>query len=609
MRKSDGQIIQDLEQKIIQLEEINHDLQKSESMLSGVVSQMIDGIALTDEQGFLVEWNRSLENLTGILAMDVLGKQFWEVEYLMIDPDAQTLETKAQLKKAFLEILETGKAAWLEKQSVREFFHQDGSRHFIQGSFFTIQTDQGFLLGSIARDVTQQKEIEEKLLESEIRLKTAGEAAYDLIYEWEVKSDTLEWFGDIDGLLGYEHGEISRNISAWLALIHPNDRGILEDAVELHRTSLDPIEYIYRVRHRDGNYRFWNDHALPLVSEGYPYKWIGVCTDITARKHAEEDVRRSELNLNRAQKIANVGSWIWSIKTNQMEMSDELFEILGLDKDAGTPPMDFEGGLIHPDDRTKMRDIISAAIQEKKPYSIDYRIKRANDGEERFLHAEAECEQDGEGGEPVFFGTVQDITKRKRFEQALEESEERFRSIFENATVGLYRTTPDGRILMANPALIKMLGYSNFEDLAKRDLEKGGYEPEYPRSEFKKKIAEHGQVIGLESVWKKKNGMKVYVRESARAAFGSDGKIHYYEGSVEDISEKIKVEDELKRHQENLEELVKERTERLDALVGLMAGREVRMSELKKVIRKLRNQVEKAGMTPIANDPLLEEIE
>jgi len=81
-----------------------------------------------------------------------------------------------------------------------------------------------------------------------------------------------------------------------------------------------------------------------------------------------------------------------------------------------------------------------------------------------------------------------DIAERRRVEAALRESEERFHSLYENSTVGLYRTTPDGRILLANPTLVKMLGFSSFEELAQRKLEQEGYEPDYSRSAFLERI-------------------------------------------------------------------------------------------------------------------------
>ena len=125
---------------------------------------------------------------------------------------------------------------------------------------------------------------------------------------------------------------------------------------------------------------------------------------------------------------------------------------------------------------------------------------------------------------------------------ALRASETNFRSVFENNTVGLYRTTPDGRILMANPALLRMLGIEDFASLAQRNLEEDYFNSSYPRSEFKQQIESQGEVKGLESAWKKEDGSFVYVRESARVVYDQAGKALYYEGTVEDITERKKAE-------------------------------------------------------------------
>ncbi len=120
----------------------------------------------------------------------------------------------------------------------------------------------------------------------------------------------------------------------------------------------------------------------------------------------------------------------------------------------------------------------------------------------------------------------------------LRNSEERFRSLYENVTVGMYRTSPDGRILMANPALVKMLGYASFEELAKRDLNKEGFEPACPRQVYINQIEKKGELYGIESAWKRKDGSAIFVRESAKAIREQNGNVLFYEGTVENINER-----------------------------------------------------------------------
>jgi PAS domain S-box-containing protein len=138
------------------------------------------------------------------------------------------------------------------------------------------------------------------------------------------------------------------------------------------------------------------------------------------------------------------------------------------------------------------------------------------------------------------------ITEQKeKLSKLLDElmhSEERYRSIFENASVGIYRTTPKGEIIIANPALVKMLKYPSFEVLAKTDLE----EYDFPRNIFKKRIEKEGVIIGMEAEWERYDKTKICISESAWLARDKTGKVLYYDGVVEDISERKQVENALK---------------------------------------------------------------
>jgi PAS domain S-box-containing protein len=135
----------------------------------------------------------------------------------------------------------------------------------------------------------------------------------------------------------------------------------------------------------------------------------------------------------------------------------------------------------------------------------------------------------------------------RQAQDSLRKSEERFRTVFENTVVGLYRTTPDGRILLANPALVKMMGYQSFDELAKLNLEKEGIDSSTPRSVFKQRVEKEGRVIGLESVWIRRDGTKLSVSESATAIRDEHGNVLYYEGTAEDITEHKRAEDTLEK--------------------------------------------------------------
>jgi PAS domain S-box-containing protein len=137
------------------------------------------------------------------------------------------------------------------------------------------------------------------------------------------------------------------------------------------------------------------------------------------------------------------------------------------------------------------------------------------------------------------------IIERKRGDTALRESERRFKSLFEDALLGLYRTTPDGKIVMANPALCRMLGYDSLEELQNRNVERDLHMSASVRGDFKKQMGEAGGIVGIESVWKRRDGQAIFVLESARVTRDSTGRILYYEGSVENVTERKRAEDAL----------------------------------------------------------------
>jgi len=128
--------------------------------------------------------------------------------------------------------------------------------------------------------------------------------------------------------------------------------------------------------------------------------------------------------------------------------------------------------------------------------------------------------------------------ERKIIEKALEDSEERFRNLFMNSPVGIYRSTPEGEIIVANPALIKILGFSSLDELRKRDLKNEGFINQEEREKFKEIMKNEGEVIGFETTWVSKDGKQIHIMENSKAIKGDHGEVLYYEGTIDDITEK-----------------------------------------------------------------------
>ncbi|HXN97886.1 MAG TPA: PAS domain S-box protein [Candidatus Acidoferrales bacterium] len=168
------------------------------------------------------------------------------------------------------------------------------------------------------------------------------------------------------------------------------------------------------------------------------------------------------------------------------------------------------------------------------------------------------------------FGMYEDITERRRAEEAQLRAEERLRLLFENAVEGIFQTTPQGRILSMNPALARMCGYSSCAEMLESivDVARDAYaDPEF-REEFKRRIEKKGVVEKFEYQLRRKDGAKIWVSENARAVRDAQGKIVCYEGTVEDITEHKRAELERQVSFEIIRGV--NLTDNLDDLLGLI---------------------------------------
>jgi PAS domain S-box-containing protein len=181
--------------------------------------------------------------------------------------------------------------------------------------------------------------------------------------------------------------------------------------------------------------------------------------DITERKRSEEALKESEHFLKESQRAAHIGSYATDLNTRVWKASAELYRIFGIDE---THPHNLDGwaSMIHPDFREKLFAYHLEVEAEKKRFDYEYKIIRPGSGEERWVHGLGELEFD-DGMIPVrMTGTIQDITDRKKAQEALRESEETYRTIFENTGTSVILIEEDMTISMANGQFIRHTGFA-----------------------------------------------------------------------------------------------------------------------------------------------------
>ena len=195
--------------------------------------------------------------------------------------------------------------------------------------------------------------------------------------------------------------------------------------------------------------------------------------------------------------------------------------------------------IIDAQDRDHVRRVITDALRKQQRFELEYRIIRA-DGEVRWV-CERGAGRFGDNGRLLAIeGIIQDVHDSKQAYQALREAERRFHSLFDNAIEGIFRSTPEGHYVDANPALARIYGFDSSEELMQslRDIRSQLYVDAERREEFMQIAKARGSVEGFESQVYRKNGDVIWISENARAVIDEHGTLLYYEGTVEDITER-----------------------------------------------------------------------
>jgi len=397
--------------------------------------------------------------------------------------------------------------------------------------------------GHIARIAIEMERSQVALRQSEKRFRLAAQAGKMFAYEWDAATDIIVRSGESAKILGIDEAAPLTGHQA-ISRVHPDDREGLLAAIAGLAPEKPFLQVTYRILRFDESVIWVERHSRAHFDEhGKIKRIVGMIVDITERKRAEVALLRHAAIVESSDD-AIIGTDVSGTVTNWNKGAERLFGYLA--SEAIGKNISFLRGTDRSEEgRRNLKKVINGDVI--KPYET---VLRTKVGTPVDVSLRVSPIVDAEGRVVGVSGISRDITERKQSEKALRESEERFRSLYENSTLGLYRTTPDGKILLANPSLVKMLGYSSFSEIAQRNLEEEGFEPGYERAEFQHRLATEGEVRGLEASWARRDGTAIFVREGAKAIRDAEGKIAYYEGTVEDITERKRAEEALRQSED-----------------------------------------------------------
>ncbi|MFT3785040.1 MAG: PAS domain S-box protein [Tepidisphaeraceae bacterium] len=331
-------------------------------------------------------------------SIDPANPQPYAVEYRIVRPD--------------------GGIRWIASRGRAEFDGAGEQRHLVS------------FVGT-AMDVTDQKQREQRLRDSEARFRQLADAMPQIVFsaqpDGHVDYFNRQWYeytGIPEGEVGYE---------SWKHVHTPEG---LARAMEVWPESIrtgKPYEIEYRLRRHDGVFRWHLGRALPVRdAQGRIVRWYGTNTDIHDQKAVEEELRHSREQKELVVRGANVGVWYCPLPFDRLVWDATVKEHFHLAPDDEVTIETFYERL-HPDDRERTREAIEKSVQRRESYDIDYRTVSVDGQRMKWIRAVGRAYYDAAGQPMRFDGITMDISERKAAEQRLRENEERYR-LATNAT-------------------------------------------------------------------------------------------------------------------------------------------------------------------------------
>ena len=424
--------------------------------------------------------------------------------------------------------------------------HKSGTKIPVEVTFHTIHfQNQEWVLASIT-DMTDRKRALQNLQESEERFRTVFNDAPTGMALTSTAGRFIFVNKALCDFLGYSRNELSTK--DLLAITYSEDKEeTLKQLQQLETDETPNTRIEKRYVHKNGQV-LWGDLRRSLIRDsqtGKPRYIVSQIVDITERKRIEQELGRRELELKEAQRLAQLGSWTWERAGDVMRWSDEMYHIHGLD--PGLPPPSYSelSRLFAAESWEQLKIAINEAWQTGNLPNTDLEFVHP-DGSKRWVSVRGEAECDASGDKIRFRGTAQDITDRKRMEQSLRETEERFRAIADSAPVLIW---------MAGPNRLRTYFNRRWLDFAGRPLEEelgdGWIQGVHPHDvnnfleSYTKSFDQHAPFTISYRV-KRHDGEYRWLVDTGAPRFNPDGSFAGYIGSCIDETERRSAEDVLR---------------------------------------------------------------
>jgi PAS domain S-box-containing protein len=432
-------------------------LKESEKKYRDIFDRAIVGISQTTPDGRYLTANPAFARILGYDSPEELMAEVTNIgKQSYVDPRKREevntiLARDGEIHNHEIELYQKdGSIVWASIDAVA-VYDESGSIHHYEGSLL---------------DITARKAAEEALRENDIRFKKLSSNVPGMIYQFLRRPDgtfcvpfTTESIKDI---FGCSPQDVREDFSPIAGAIVPEDLDKVVDSIESSAERMTVWQCEYRVKVPGQPVKWMFGQSTPEKLADGSIIWHGFNTDVTERKRAEEVLRESERDLKNSQQIAHLGSWRLDIKTNQVAWTEELYKMYGFDPTLPPPPYTEHMKLFTPASWERLSTSLANTRETGVPYELELETVR-KDGSNGWMWARGEAIRDSKGNINGLWGAAQDITDRKRAEEALRESEERHRTILHTIEDGYFEVDLEGSFTSFNESMRGILGYNQEE--------------------------------------------------------------------------------------------------------------------------------------------------
>jgi PAS domain S-box-containing protein len=505
-------------------------------------------------------WRKDLQGRYSFVnqrVCDVLGRQREEIVG-KTDLELYPLEHAEQYRRDDASVLATGQTF----ETTQEF-PVGGRTHYVQVIKIALHDAHGAAVGTqgIAWDVTDQKRIEDDLRKSRERFELAVLASQDGLWDWDVAGNQVWYSPQMRKMLGYDEQEFPNRPAETEKRVHPDDHARWRATLDDHAAGgADHRELEYRLRHKDGSYRWVRDRGVALRrADGKAYRIAGSREDITERKKSEEALAYERHLLHTLLDHLPDAIYFKDTAGRFLRVNKAVADLLGLDGPAQAVGKTHFGFFPEENARATMADDQEIMRTDRPLVGEDEPITWP-DGREGWLSTTKLPFRDPEGNVIGVFGVSRDITQRKQAELALRRSEERYRSVVAAMQDGIVLLDAGGSITSCNAAAERILGLSADQIMGRTPLdprwgairEDGSPFPDEERAPVV--TLRTGQpctnvVMGVH----KPDGTRTWITVNAQPLFEADGRtLAGVVASFEDITGRKRAEDALRKTAEQL---------------------------------------------------------